>query len=64
MAEFETTATLEQEIDIDIDFNDYTLDQKLRIIGTIVRGDVWTFKDVPVILEGETTVEIEPAEWY
>ena len=60
MAEYEVIATLEQDADVDIDFSNYKRERKLKLISTIINGGVWTFESVPIILEGETIVEIEP----
>jgi mannose-6-phosphate isomerase-like protein (cupin superfamily) len=64
MAEFTVDAELEGETDIDIDFSFYTDKQRIMIARKILAGLHVTFEDVYVVLEGETTVEIEPADRY
>ena len=62
MAEYEVTAHLEGETDIEIDFDAYTDKDKLKLIEQILTNKKVTFEEVYVELEGECYVEIEPQE--
>ena len=64
MAEFEVVAHLEGDTDVEIDFSAFSREQRLMIIEHIVKGKKFTFKGIPVSLEGETMVDIEPMDYH
>ena len=64
MAEYEVYVELEGDVDIDIDFSDYTFKEILIILWKVIRGQKVTFEEIPVELGGDTYVEIEPQDRY
>ena len=64
MGEYEVNAHLEGETDIEIDFKKWTDKQILDLIFILITKDKYTFKDIYVMLEGETYVEIEGQDRY
>ena len=64
MAEFEVEATVDGEVDIDIDFSKYTDDQRMKLIKAIANGEKFTFEAIYVELTGDTFVEIEPMDYH
>ena len=64
MAEFEVTVILEEDVDVEIDFRDYTLVKKEKLISDILYGRNHIFKNTTVIVEGNTMVDITPDYTY
>ena len=64
MAEFETWAELDGEVDIDIDMKQFTYKEILTMIKKILLGQIVTFHEVYVELGGDVCVEIEPQGRY
>ena len=64
MAEFTGNAEEEFNTDIDIDFSDWSEERKHKLINAIVRGDKFTFEEVPVVFSGEVTIDVEPQDYH
>ena len=64
MAEFEAEVTLEDKCDIEVDFSEFSSEEKVEIILAMFNNDTWTFTDMDVEVSGETIVDIEPPDYH
>ena len=64
MAEFTGDVEEEFETDIEIDFSQYTEEEREKILYAILDKKKFNFKDICVIFSGEVTIDVDPMEWY
>lgn len=63
MAEFEVYVCEDYQDDVWIDMSNLNRKEKAKLINAIMNNEEYRFKDVDLHYEGDTYVEIEPADW-
>ena len=63
-AEFTGDVEEEFETDIEIDFSQYTEEERKQILNALLDKKKYNFKDICVIFSGEVTIDVEPPDYY
>lgn len=64
MAEFTGYVEEEYDSDVEMDFSNWTEQDKKRLIQSIKNGELFNFREVKLMFSGDVTLDVERDGYY